>query len=422
MSETQYYVDQNGHQYYLDQNGQPVYIDPIQPVQPASVPQQAYVEPSPIEEISQVQPGVTAQGNFAPPEDYSASVREEPLVAQGEAAADPAMYADQYGTQAAPAKSKLPIVFALVGSIGMGGVAAYVYNSQFGGKEESTVGGIPYIKASSKTAKVKPENSGGKVFHNTNKLIYDRIGGGGNTQPETLRAKSETPQVDTIAKAAAARAQAQKHIKVAEKKIGAPKAVKTFVVLPDGRVIKPGSNIAPPKAVVTPAVVQAPKVVKPVVQAAAPVKPVGDRRLFVNKNASVGANLSGSTPQRVQQRPPSTNGQFRYKPRRLASNTPMDTPAAPQAQAASSAITSGDFLLQLAARRSHDGALQAFGQLKQRYASILGTYSPDIQKADLGAKGIYYRLRVGPIDSKTAAMDVCDRLKEAGGDCLIRQK
>ena len=78
--------------------------------------------------------------------------------------------------------------------------------------------------------------------------------------------------------------------------------------------------------------------------------------------------------------------------------------------------------MQLAARRSHDGAMQAFSKLKLQYNEILGAYSPDIEKADLGDRGVFYRLRVGPMQSKVAAMDVCERLKGVGGDCLVRQK
>ncbi len=421
MNETQYYVDQNGKQYYLDQNGQPVYIDPIQPARPASVPQQDYVE-QPFQQqpalAPQAQPALgepALQGNFAPPEDYGVSVNAGVPVSEAAPVADQGMYAEQYGAAPVAAKSKLPVIFALVGSIGLGGVAAYVYNTQFTNNTVSSGGSVPFIKATSTTAKVKPENSGGKVFQNTNKLIYDRSGGEDRPQNETLRTRAEKPEVSTMAKAASVRENAQKHVRTTKNVIGAPKSVKTFVVLPDGRVIRPGSKNVPAKAVTA-----QPKTVKKVVQVAA-VRPVGDRRLFVNNNASIGTKLRGSAPQRVEQRPTSSNGKFKYKPRRIASNTPMAAPAATP-KSSPMGISSGDFLLQLAARRSHDGAMQAFSKLKQQYVSILGSYTSDIQKADLGAKGIYYRVRVGPINSRSAAMDVCQQLKDAGGDCLIRQK
>ncbi len=427
MSDTQYYVDQNGHQYYLDQNGQPVYIDPVQPVQPqapAPVPQVSAEVPQPAisqQPAPQVQPVIqqplqaepSLGGSFAPPEDYG---KAAPVGGVENGAAN-TMYADQYGAEPVAAKSKLPMILALVGSIGIGGGGAYVYSNNLAGGLDQVATGIPFIKASSQSAKVKPENTGGKIFQNTNKRIYDRLEGQSAPQKEALRAKAESPEKATIAKATAARASAQKHVKTARTIVGgAPKPVKTYVVLPDGRVIKPGMNNAPAKAVTpAPTPVSAPKKIAKVV---APAKPVGDQRLFVN-NTNVGTGLRGAAPQRAASTT-SKNGKFKYKPRRVASAAPMAAPVA--ATRASGTISSGDFLLQLAARRSQDGAMQAFKKLKSQYSAILGSYTSDIQKADLGAKGIYYRIRVGPIESRSAAMDVCQQLKDAGGDCLIRQK
>ena len=43
-----------------------------------------------------------------------------------------------------------------------------------------------------------------------------------------------------------------------------------------------------------------------------------------------------------------------------------------------------------------------------------------VQKADLGAKGVWYRLRIGPIADKAAAAKLCTQLKSQGlPDCLV---
>jgi hypothetical protein len=44
--------------------------------------------------------------------------------------------------------------------------------------------------------------------------------------------------------------------------------------------------------------------------------------------------------------------------------------------------------------------------------------APDVQKADLGAKGIYYRVRVGQ-PTRDQAVALCEQLRTAGGDCLL---
>jgi cell division protein FtsN len=58
--------------------------------------------------------------------------------------------------------------------------------------------------------------------------------------------------------------------------------------------------------------------------------------------------------------------------------------------------------------------------MQQKYPSLLANYRPIVQKADLGAKGTWYRLRIGPITDKTAASKLCTQLKSQGlPDCLV---
>ncbi|HMN87295.1 MAG TPA: SPOR domain-containing protein, partial [Bauldia sp.] len=94
---------------------------------------------------------------------------------------------------------------------------------------------------------------------------------------------------------------------------------------------------------------------------------------------------------------------------------PIDlTPSAPSRPAA----TGGGALVQVSSQRSEDAARSTFRDLQRRYPNILGSYEPDIQRADLGERGVYFRVRVGPF-SGTDAQRLCDNLKAAGGDCII---
>jgi hypothetical protein len=43
----------------------------------------------------------------------------------------------------------------------------------------------------------------------------------------------------------------------------------------------------------------------------------------------------------------------------------------------------------------------------------------DIQRADLGAKGVFYRLRVGTFPDRDAAKEFCADVKAAGKDCMV---
>lgn len=78
----------------------------------------------------------------------------------------------------------------------------------------------------------------------------------------------------------------------------------------------------------------------------------------------------------------------------------------------------GSVFVQLASQRSEDAALTTFQSLQRRHSSLLGGLSADIQRADLGAKGVYYRVRVAQ-PSRETAVGLCENLKAAGGDCLI---
>ncbi len=77
--------------------------------------------------------------------------------------------------------------------------------------------------------------------------------------------------------------------------------------------------------------------------------------------------------------------------------------------------------MQVSSQRSEAAALSAFQAMQRKFPGVLGGLSPDIQKADLGAKGIYYRARV-PAASRDAAANLCEKLRAAGGDCVIARK
>jgi len=91
---------------------------------------------------------------------------------------------------------------------------------------------------------------------------------------------------------------------------------------------------------------------------------------------------------------------------------------APAAAAAGGRAVSGAAVLQLGAFESQELANGAWAGFRARFA-VLGQLAPDIQRADLGAKGVVYRLRAGPFADRTAAVEACTQLKAAGGNCFV---
>ena len=105
-------------------------------------------------------------------------------------------------------------------------------------------------------------------------------------------------------------------------------------------------------------------------------------------------------------------------PQRIASAPPP--PAATTASAPSNGVAlSGKAVLQIGSYESIEIATNAWNTFKARHASVAGALSEDIQKADLGAKGTWYRLRIGPFADRTAAASACDQLRSEGASCLI---
>jgi hypothetical protein len=96
---------------------------------------------------------------------------------------------------------------------------------------------------------------------------------------------------------------------------------------------------------------------------------------------------------------------------------PIDVTPANTSQSASGGL-GGGFLVQVSSQRSEATALETFSELQRRYPSILGDRAPNIQRADLGERGIYYRVRVG-YPTREQAVRMCENLKAAGGDCLL---
>jgi hypothetical protein len=72
------------------------------------------------------------------------------------------------------------------------------------------------------------------------------------------------------------------------------------------------------------------------------------------------------------------------------------------------------FVAVVATKKSRMDALKALYGLQQIYPDVLAAKTSDVQVADLGDKGVWYRVVVGPPGSRDAATSVCSQLKSAG--------
>lgn len=117
----------------------------------------------------------------------------------------------------------------------------------------------------------------------------------------------------------------------------------------------------------------------------------------------------------------------------LAAATGANVPPPPSSQAADTrarmastnpaqqASGSGGYLVQVSSQRNEADAQASFRVLQGKFPSMLGSRAPVIKRADLGAKGVYYRAMVGPFTSSGEASRFCGSLKSAGGQCVVQR-
>lgn len=93
---------------------------------------------------------------------------------------------------------------------------------------------------------------------------------------------------------------------------------------------------------------------------------------------------------------------------------PADTPPPAAAEKAKTGVR-----IQMASLPSEDAAWKEWKRISKEFATQVGDLTANVETADLGTKGIFYRLQAGPFDTLAAAKDRCGKLKEAGLDCLV---
>lgn len=92
---------------------------------------------------------------------------------------------------------------------------------------------------------------------------------------------------------------------------------------------------------------------------------------------------------------------------------PPQLPAAPQFAAG------GPYVAQLAALQSEAAVDQAWRRLASRAPQLFAAARLDSQRADLGQRGIYYRVRAGYFADRANAARFCERIRQMGQDCIV---
>lgn len=120
------------------------------------------------------------------------------------------------------------------------------------------------------------------------------------------------------------------------------------------------------------------------------------------------------TPPAIRPTVPATpTGPATGAPRSIVPAAPAPAATAPKPAA------SGGVALQIGAFKTRAEADAAWRAYSGKHAALLKGYGPDIQEADLGDKGTWYRLRIAGFGDREMASALCDRLKADGGGCFL---
>ena len=330
---------------------------------------------------------------------------------------------------------KLMLGGAFVAALAVGGGAAYTYQFTdiMGGNASG--GSAPTIKAASSPIKILKNKIAGAT-DSINKAVHNRLSGGSLTDSGTSTLADGGQLVKKTmagAKVASANSGMLPGIgngSAAKNRLAnAPRRVKTLIVRPDGTILRPAGQ----DSAASSGSDMAKMAVAPGINAASIPKSGGNkiRRMKTIGEASIARRITdkaGSSVVKTAAKPtagPAIRKIKTIQAARVRSNAiaPVKTVKRSVVAAAPSGDIGSPFVVQVTSRSSQTSALAAFADMQQKYPSLIGTYAPDIQRADLGTKGVWYRLRVGPVGSKTVAADLCSNLKQAGHPgCFVRRK
>jgi cell division protein FtsN len=114
-------------------------------------------------------------------------------------------------------------------------------------------------------------------------------------------------------------------------------------------------------------------------------------------------------------RAPGTNLAALSQPTTIEAPKPAAVAQGKEEAAATSGA--GGFVLQIGSFKSDAEANASWQTYKGAHSSV-ASYSSDVRKVELGAKGTWYRLRIGPFANLSEANAACVKLKAQGGNCF----
>ncbi|NKB59490.1 MAG: hypothetical protein GKS00_24465 [Alphaproteobacteria bacterium] len=276
----------------------------------------------------------------------------------------------------------LPIALAVVTLVSFGGVVWYAYST---GIREGSEFAAPTLKPDG-PSKVAPRNPGGQQIADQDKLVYGKIDKSGEGRTvERLLPPPENPLPAPVAKKSVAPPP------LPTPKLDVPKA-------------PPTSELPPPPSITAPRKTE--KSAKNLTQDVASL-------------AAIAPEAGGKAVKEAKApEPPKTPSPPAAKPKKPL-KTALKAPPPRAPQVASKSDPAKGYRIQIGSLRSELAAKLAWRKYVKQHGPVLSKLSLLVKKADLGKKGVYYRVQAGPLQNKEAARRICDELKQKKVGCFV---
>lgn len=258
----------------------------------------------------------------------------------------------------------------IVGVLALAAGGWYVSRALIEPGGQST-GELPLLVADTTPVKARPEDPGGAEIPNRDKYVYKSLDGDTAEQPvEQLLPAPEEPMAKPV---------------------------------DNGPLLEPLANTsletmwarpapeAPPAAEALPAVEQPSSIERETLSPPEQTAPEG--------GASEPRAPKADAPPKQSEAPVAASGQ-----------APKEASLSPAA---------GGFWLQIAALGDEGAVGTEWKRLTKRFPAVLGKRERRVERVDLGAKGIWFRVHAGPWADRRGAAAACRSMVEQGGACKV---
>jgi len=260
---------------------------------------------------------------------------------------------------------RLRAVMTIVLVAAVGGFGWLAWSAYQEGRISGGDGVVPFLRADTAPTRIRPDDPGGMPVPNQDKAIYNELDPR-RAPPKGVERLLPPPEAPVTRPAA----------------VAAPKTPPSLPTLGETAPPPPAREVA----TVAPHTVAEPSPHAPAAQSATPAP----------------------SPFRKVEAPPA----------QVASTAPSAPPPTPAAKSTAPAAAGG-VRVQLGAVSSEGDAQKEWERIRRANGDLLGRLSPNIVRADLGAKGVVYRIQAGPLASADAAADLCGKLKTRNVGCFV---